>query len=457
MKPYEHPLLTFHRFWDTLTGIGLFLALSLIFDMFNQSYLVVALLILFMALLNFHLAEVYKSWRVVSIRDEAHRLLHGCVGVYLMLLATGYSLKVSQEFSRRVFLTWMVIWPLFLMAERLAVRALLGRRRRRGTNMRSAVIAGAGQLGGRLARALEENPWLGTRINGYFDDAKSEGPTPHPILGDLAALPEYVRQHSVDMVYLTLPLRAERKIEALLRDLANSTASVCLVPDIFFKELILGGSVAYIRDLPLIPLRDTPFRGINTFVKRLEDLLLATIMVIVASPALLLCALAVKLTSRGPILFKQWRYGLHGQAIMVYKFRTMAVCEDGYQFNQATRSDPRVTGVGSFLRRTSLDELPQLINVLQGRMSLVGPRPHPVAMNEAYRRLVPGYMLRHKVKPGITGLAQVNGLRGETETLDKMAKRIECDLQYLQQWSVMLDLKIICETIWKNAWRVNAY
>jgi putative colanic acid biosynthesis UDP-glucose lipid carrier transferase len=192
-------------------------------------------------------------------------------------------------------------------------------------------------------------------------------------------------------------------------------------------------------------------------LKRLEDVVLASIMLILISPIMLASALAIKLTSKGPALFQQWRYGLNGQAIKIYKFRTMKVCEDGYCFSQATRKDPRVTWIGAFLRRTSLDELPQLINVIQGRMSLVGPRPHPVALNEEYRKLVPGYMLRHKVKPGITGLAQVNGLRGETDTVDKMKQRVELDLQYLQHWSVFLDIKIICQTIWKSAWRTNAY
>jgi putative colanic acid biosynthesis UDP-glucose lipid carrier transferase len=457
IQHHEHPFLTFNRIWDALAGVALFLGLSVFYEMYQEVYLVVALLILLMILVSFHAVGLYESWRVISIRDEARLILHGCVGVYVMLLATGYSLKVSDVFSRRVFFTWLIVWPLLLTAERVIVRAMLRRHRRNGEAMRRCVIAGAGELGGRLARSLEITPWMDSLINGYFDDDRCEAPTPHPVLGDLCFLPEYVRRHSVDMVYLALPLRAQAKIDWLLRELADSTASVCLVPDIFFNDLILGGSVTYLQNLPLIALRDTPFKGVNVLLKRLEDLVLAALMLIAFCPVMAAAAIAVKSSSRGPILFKQWRYGLNGHAIMVYKFRTMTVCEDGYSFNQAIRSDPRVTCVGAFLRRTSLDELPQLINVIQGRMSLVGPRPHPVALNEEYRRLVPGYMLRHKVKPGITGLAQVNGLRGETDTLDKMKKRVELDLQYLQRWSVFLDLKIIGQTIWRNAWRTNAY
>ena len=456
-RHHEHPILTFHRVWDALAGVALFLALSLFYDMYQEMYLVAALLILLMVLVSFRTVGIYEPWRVVSIRDEARQVLRGCAGVYVMLLAMGFSLKVSETFSRRVLITWMIAWPLFLIAERLAVRTILSRLRQNGGAMKRSVIAGAGELGGRLARSLEANPWIRSLISGYFDDEKQESPTGHPVLGDLSLLPKYVRKNSVDMVYLALPLRAQTKIDWLLRELADSTASVCLVPDIFFNELILGGSVTYLQNVPLIALRDTPFKGINFLLKRLEDLVLATILLTLAGPIMLASALAIKLTSQGPIFFRQWRYGLNGQAIKVYKFRTMKVCEDGYCFSQATRHDPRVTCIGALLRRTSLDELPQLLNVIQGRMSLVGPRPHPVALNEEYRKLVPGYMLRHKVKPGITGLAQVNGLRGETDTVDKMKKRVELDLQYLQRWSVFLDLKIICETIWKNAWRTNAY
>ena len=457
IRHHELPFLSLHRIWDTLATVCLFLALSVFYEMYQELYLVAALLILLMVLVSFRGSGVYDLRRVISIRDEARQILRGCAWVYVMVLAVGFSLKVSSIFSRRVILTWMLTLPFLLVAERLAVRVILGRLRQNGGNLHSSVIAGAGQLGGRLARSIETNPWVRSVIRGYFDDEKHESPTGHPVLGNLSMLPEYVRTNSVDMVYLALPLRAQMKIDGLLRELADSTASVCLVPDIFFNELILGGSVTYLQNVPIISLRDTPFKGVHYLWKRLEDLVLASILLILASPIMLASALVIKLTSKGPVLFQQWRYGLNGQAIRIYKFRTMKVCEDGYCFTQATRNDPRVTCIGAFLRRTSLDELPQLINVLQGRMSLVGPRPHPVALNEEYRKLVPGYMLRHKVKPGITGLAQVNGLRGETDTIDKMKTRVALDLEYLQRWSIFLDLKIICQTFWNNAWRNNAY
>ena len=276
-------------------------------------------------------------------------------------------------------------------------------------------------------------------------------------MGTLNSIPAYLKVNHADGVYLTLPWRAEGKIQWLLKELADLTTSVHIIPDIFFFDLILGGSVTYLGNLPAISLRDSPLRGINSVIKNLEDILIASVVLLLTSPIMAAIAVIIKLTSPGPIIFKQYRYGLNGHPIKVYKFRTMTVCEDGYAFKQATPCDPRVTRFGAFLRKTSLDELPQFFNVLQGRMSIVGPRPHPVSLNEEFRRLVPGYMLRHKVKPGITGLAQINGWRGETETLEKMEKRIEFDLEYLRQWTLLLDLKIMAKTLLLGSWRTNAY
>ena len=199
--------------------------------------------------------------------------------------------------------------------------------------------------------------------------------------------------------------------------------------------------------MPLISVCDTPFRGANGMVKRASDILLSLLILALVAPLLLLLAVAVKLGSKGPVIFKQRRYGLDGKEILVYKFRSMKVTEDGSDIRQAVEGDPRITALGAVMRRTSLDELPQFINVLQGRMSVVGPRPHAVAHNELYRKLIKGYMVRHKVRPGITGWAQVNGFRGETNTLDKMRGRIELDLDYLRNWSLQLDLRIFARTI----------
>lgn len=459
-RPYEPLAMTLHRLMDACMGAGLFLALGWFFNMYAEGaghYLVLAILILFVSLVIFHVLGIYRSWRIDYFFLEARQLFSGCLGVYVLLFITGYFLKMSSEFSRRVVLIWMITWPILLVTERLVIRNFLKYQRQKGRNLKTCVIAGAGDLGVKLVRWVEKNPWSGTKIIGFFDDKVVDPVEGYPILGNLEAIPAFIQVQAVDYVYLTLPMRAEAKIQRLVSALADSTVSVYLVPDVFFLDLFLGGTVTLVDDLPIIALRDTPLQGINAFLKRTEDLVLTSLVLVAAAPVFLVIALIIKLTSPGPVFFKQWRYGLNGKAILIYKFRTMTVCEDGYQFQQAIKCDPRLTPIGAFLRKTSLDELPQLINVLQGRMSLVGPRPHPVAMNEEYRKLVPGYMLRHKVRPGLTGLAQISGWRGETDTLDKMQKRIDHDLNYLRQWSLLLDLKIIFKTVANGSWRMNAF
>jgi len=229
--------------------------------------------------------------------------------------------------------------------------------------------------------------------------------------------------------------------------LRDTTASVYFVPDAFAFDLIQGRLVE-IDGMPALSICDTPFYGMDAVLKRTMDLVLAGLAVIVVSPIMLSVAAAVKLTSKGPAIFRQRRYGLNGEEILVYKFRSMYTTDDGAVIKQATRTDTRITPVGRFIRRTSLDELPQLFNVLRGTMSLVGPRPHAVAHNEEYRKLISGYMIRHKVRPGITGLAQVHGQRGETDTLEKMSERVRIDLEYLRHWSPWLDIVILVKTLW---------
>jgi len=251
-------------------------------------------------------------------------------------------------------------------------------------------------------------------------------------------------------------MASQPRILKLLEDLRDTTASIYFVPDIFVSDLIQA-RVDFVGGLPVVAVCETPFYGFNGIVKKVGDYLLASLILLAISPLMLAIAIGVKLSSPGPVLFRQRRYGVDGRKIVVYKFRSMTVAEDGDVVRQATRNDSRITRFGAFLRRTSLDELPQFINVLQGRMSVVGPRPHAVAHNELYRKLIRGYMIRHKVRPGITGLAQVNGLRGETDTVEKMKLRIEYDLAYLRSWSLALDLMIVLKTVTVVLKRQNAY
>ncbi|HEY9107367.1 MAG TPA: undecaprenyl-phosphate glucose phosphotransferase, partial [Roseateles sp.] len=322
---------------------------------------------------------------------------------------------------------------------------------------RTAVVVGAGPLGHKVTRALRDGQ--GVICLGYFDDRTPERLHPDAgteLLGPLSRLSEFVREKSVREVYITLPLGSQPRIVQLLEQVQGTTASLFFVPDVFGISIIQG-RLQDISGVPVVGICETPFTGTNELVKRISDIVLASIILVLISPILLALAIGVKLSSPGPVIFKQRRNGLDGEEIIVYKFRSMRTQDNGAVVKQATKGDSRITPFGAFIRKTSLDELPQFINVLQGRMSIVGPRPHAVAHNEEYRKLIKAYMVRHKVKPGITGWAQVNGLRGETDTIDKMVARVEYDLEYLRNWSLALDLQIILRTVRLMAFDRHAY
>jgi putative colanic acid biosynthesis UDP-glucose lipid carrier transferase len=288
-------------------------------------------------------------------------------------------------------------------------------------------------------------------VEGFFDDRshdRLEVESGAKVLGSLREVASYVNEHRTDVIFIALPIRHVLRVMSLVDELRDTTASIYYVPDIFVFDLIQARS-GDIHGIPVVAMCETPFYGYRGVSKRMTDLIFAMGILLLTMPLLVLIGILVKLTSPGPMIFKQRRYGLDGREIDVYKFRTMKVTEDGAHVHQATKGDPRITPIGGMLRRSSLDELPQLINVLQGRMSLVGPRPHAVAHNELYRKLIKGYMLRHKVLPGITGLAQVNGCRGETRELHEMEARVRYDLEYLRHWSPMLDVKILLLTLLK--------
>jgi putative colanic acid biosysnthesis UDP-glucose lipid carrier transferase len=365
-----------------------------------------------------------------------------------MLFVFGYASSYVWYFPPGVLLMWVVVTPFAIIWARIAVTRALRSLYSLESRSRSAVIVGCNAAGLRLADNFANQPLLGIRCVGFFDDRRAErlqGLLPGQLLGNFAQLPNHVRAHRIDHIYLALPMATQPRVIKVLDELQDTTASVFFVPDVFVTDLIQG-RVYDVGGMPVLAVRDTPLRGISASMKRVLDILVSVGLVIVLSPVLLACAIAVRLSSPGPIIFKQCRYGLDGRPILVYKFRTMTVTEDGdKQYKQVIRNDPRVTRIGASLRRLSLDELPQLFNVLAGHMSLVGPRPHAVAVNEQYRRLIPGYMVRHKVKPGITGWAQVNGYRGGDD-LESMKKRIDYDMEYLRGWSLGLDLVILFKT-----------
>jgi putative colanic acid biosynthesis UDP-glucose lipid carrier transferase len=365
-----------------------------------------------------------------------------------LIAAVVHLAGLSPTLDYALLATWVALTPPLLFVGQAGARRWLTSSLRRRQPQR-AVIVGVTDLGARLETALRSDSLLRTDIVGFFEDRAASRLTAAieaPVLGNSASLAHFVTTHHIDQVFITLPMSRDARIVAMLEALHDSTASIYFVPDIFAFNLIqarfdiLGG-------VPVVAVRETPFYGAAWLVKRLSDIAIAAAALVLLAPLLAVTAIAIRLDSDGPVLFRQKRYGLDGREILVLKFRSMSVVEDGKEaFHAASRGDARITRVGAFLRRTSIDELPQLFNVLEGSMSIVGPRPHAVAMNEHYRREIPSYMVRHKVKPGITGWAQVNGYRGGDD-LESMRKRIELDLAYLRHWSLWLDLRILFKTV----------
>jgi len=428
---------------DPLVAIGALLLSAFAFGKtFEGPYLILALIV-------FSLTFPGTPPKGTSLRALAGDVISSWFVVVGLLLLIGWATRTLGSFDPRVILAWVIAAPVALFAARALMPVVLLRVLAVEGVQRVAVIAGEGELGRKLAERIQVSPFLGIRFAGFFDDRSPErigGVGPGEILGPLEHVAAYVKTHHVDLIYVTLPMASQPRILKLLDELHDTTASIYFVPDIFLFDLIQA-RMDTIGGMPVVAACETPFYGISGLIKRATDIILALVILALILPLMLVIAIGVKMSSPGPVLFKQRRYGLDGKEIIVYKFRTMNVLEDGNVIKQATRNDGRVTRFGALLRQTSLDELPQFFNVLQGRMSVVGPRPHAVAHNEMYRRLIKGYMIRHKVRPGITGLAQVNGLRGETDTLDKMQLRIEHDLDYLRNWSLQLDLQIVVKTI----------
>lgn len=404
---------------------------------------------------------LYRSWRTSTLANEIREVLV----IWMMVAITLFMLVLVTDsedvFSLHVMLTWFVSVPVGLLVVRLVVRWVLRYVRRSGANLRTVAIVGNNPIGHRLIKHLDAMPWAGLVVEGFFDYHSSEespvaiGCLNYPVQ-KMEELFRKVDAGEIDSVYVALPLTSERRINELMTRLSDATASVYVVPDLFVSDLMHSRWITF-GGMPLVSVYETPFYGLYGWMKRIEDIVLSVFILFVISPLMLGISVAIKTTSPGSVFFKQRRYGLNGAVVEVWKFRSMTVSDDGAHVVQARKNDARITPLGAFLRKTSLDELPQFFNVLQGTMSVVGPRPHAVAHNEQYRKLIKGYMLRHKVKPGITGWAQVNGWRGETDTLDKMQSRVECDLEYIQNWSLWLDLKIVFLTVVRGFTGKNVY
>lgn len=425
-----------------------------------QNYQLALLIGALLVLVILPLAGVYHSWRGRGILQQIHALVAAWVAVAVVLIILSTLTKTGATFSRYWMAIWFACGTLLLVSFRVSLTLFLRYMRKRGWNHRHIVIVGTGNLSRHVVKRLQGASWTGLDIIAFF----SEQPFPEAVsllpdvpVFSLDMINDYVQHNRTDEVWLTLPLSEEDNVHSILHNLRHCTATIRYVPDIFGFRL-LNHAVTDIAGMPVLDLNVSPMMGINRAIKAIEDRVMALLILILTSPLMIAIAVGVKLSSPGPVLFKQLRHGWDGKTITIYKFRTMVPhVEEVGTITQASRNDPRITPLGAFLRRTSLDELPQFFNVLQGRMSVVGPRPHAIAHNEEYKDLIDDYMQRHKVKPGITGWAQVNGWRGETGDINKMKKRVEFDLYYIENWSFWLDLKIIFLTLTRGFMHQNAY
>jgi putative colanic acid biosynthesis UDP-glucose lipid carrier transferase len=460
MTVNDIPLISFfQRVLDPLIIMGTLYLSSMFFHQpFSGYSLVLMILAFFISSAVYQHIDPYRTWRSGRMLAYARDTVFGWCITIAVLLFLGRASGLAYYYDDRVVLAWFIATPTALLVSHIAVRRASGRPDK-NSEVRSVVVIGANDVGMKFAAICEKHPNLFMHMHGFFDDRTDDRHPPalnHPMLGKMSEIAAYVREHNIKMIFISQPISAQPRIRKLLDELQDTTASVYFLPDIYIFDL-MQARFDNVGGMPVIAICETPFMGLNSAIKRASDVVFGLAILLLLVPLMLVIALAVKLTSPGPVIFRQRRYGLYGEEIIVYKFRSMTVTDDGGTIVQASKNDQRVTPIGAFLRRSSLDELPQFINVLQGRMSIVGPRPHAVAHNELYRKLIKGYMLRHKVKPGITGWAQVNGMRGETATLDKMEARIQYDLDYLRSWSVWLDLWIILKTVKVVLTRENAH
>jgi len=405
------------------------------------------------------ITDFYRSWRGVSFATELQLILRNWA-LSILITAGLMSFIDAIEIDFKSYFLWFILVSVGFIFCRSAIRFLARMIRKLGYNTRNVAIVGNMPIGVTLANSFIRAPWMGLNVLGLYSDVANEvaeGSDENiEYCGNLEKLVSDAREGKIDKIYIAMAMSEEVSIRDLVVKLTDTTCSVMLIPDIFTFN-VLQSRTEEINGVPVVPLFETPMNGMNMVSKRIEDIILSTCILLFISPVLLTIAVMVKITSPGPVIFRQIRYGMDGKPIMVWKFRSMSVMENGDKVIQATKGDLRITRIGRILRSTSLDELPQFINVLKGDMSIVGPRPHAVAHNEQYRTIIQGYMLRHKVKPGITGWAQINGWRGETDTLEKMEKRIEYDLAYIRDWSIALDLRIIFLTIFKGFISKTAY
>ncbi len=439
--------------------LGLILLLFWFPDSNSRSTIIVGLVAIGVFNWSAELLGVYRNWRGIGFAREATCTSLAWGLTLFSLAALGQFTAYSTEISGKGLLYWFLLSSTISLCFRLFYRRFTLWMIRRGIRTRKFAIAGMNELGEQLVSKISDSPDLGYTFVGYFDDRgdmREDRTAEADCQGDVDDLVAKTQNGEVQVVFITIPMRAEDRIRSFISKLSDTTASVYIVPDLFVFQL-MHSRWTEVQGLPVVSIFENPFYGIDGMLKRSFDLVLGCTLLLLGAIPMAIIAAMIKFTSKGPVFFKQSRYGLDGREIKVWKFRSMTCCEDGAKVTQAKKNDSRITRIGAILRKTSLDEVPQLINVVLGNMSLVGPRPHANAHNEYYRKEIEGYMLRHKVKPGITGLAQVNGCRGETETIDKMERRVFFDHQYIRSWSIWLDLRILFRTFGVVFQQQNAY
>lgn len=423
----------------------------------NESYQALLLVSGVLGFFLFRRIPLTVAWQFLRPGSPGTRMLITWALFAAALMAAGFFFQYGAELSRPAIGTWLLATPITMAAVHIVIRYGVLRAFPSLTRGRSAIIVFVNESARKVSERVGDS---GYNVVGYFEDRQlarvGGGIDNLPLLGKAVDAADYVKENNIEVVFIILPEGGLVRAAKILDDLGDTTASVFYVPD-WYVFTLMQSQLYEIEGIPVLEVIETPFYGVDGLLKRIFDIIGATAILLLTLPLWVGIAIAVRVTSRGPVIFRQRRYGLHGEKIIVHKFRSMTVTEDDEQLEQATRDDPRITAVGRFLRRTSLDEWPQFWNVLKGDMSLVGPRPHAVAHNEFYRGAIQGYMSRHKVKPGVTGWAQVNGYRGETRTLERMEKRIELDLEYIRNWSPMLDISIIFKTLLVVFKDENAY
>ena len=420
-------------------------------ESFNEQYELLSAMVFILLFTVFQRFSLVRRWLINRSDSLGTRIVIAWLLVTAVLMFVGFLTRQTGDFPRRVLLGWLLTTPILFLVAHQVIRFVTLHYFPRTRRSRSAVIVFVSSASQQLAQTLEKYETPQYRPLGFFDDRSPQRTgvslDKAPILGSTEDLAGYVNRHLVEVVFVVLPAQGAQRAREVMEQLGDTCASVYYLPD-FTTFNIAHMRFTEIGGMPVLTLVETPFFGADGLLKRLMDIIFACGLLLCLAPMFFIIAVAIRSTMGRPVFFKQRRYGLDGKPFDVYKFRSMQVIENDNAIRQASRDDPRTTPLGRFLRRTSIDELPQFINVLKGDMSVVGPRPHAVTHNEQYRKLIRRYMVRHKVKPGMTGWAQVNGLRGETRSLEDMQRRVEHDLHYIVSWSPGLDCWIVIRTVW---------